>query len=409
MNSFLDDAGRFVIDWLMNIGLSHHYAILLRGIIIFLLVIISSIVANFIAKRIIISINSRIVKSTNNVWNKVLFKKKVFYKLSHFVSALIFYFSAHITLKYYPSYKILVQSASFIYMIIAGMVVTLSFINVSHSLYLQLSDAKSRPIKGYVQLVKIIIYFVSSILILSILIGKSPMTLLAGFGALAAVLLIVFKDSINAFSSSIQLSSNHMLKPGDKMIMPKYNIDGEVMEISMNIVKVKNSDNTIATISTNTLMAEPFTNFKGIYESGSRLIKRSFFIDLKTIHFLDKDELLKLKQNKFIPFEKISESIENAEETPKTNLSLFRNYIEYYLKNSTSIHQGYKFIIHHLQPTDKGVPVEICAYCTITKDEEYELFVSEITEHILAIVSEFELKIFQSPSPEQYHSHSLHE
>ncbi len=403
----MEEFGKILKEWLIDIGISPQLALWMRGIMIILFVILISIAANYIAKKIILAINSRIVKRTHTLWNRILFRKKVFSKLSHVISALVFYFSAKIVLSYYPSYMNLVQSASFIYITIIGMVVANSFMNASHEIYLHLPESKNRPIKGYIQVIKILIYFIGSIFILSIIIGKSPMALLAGFGAVAAILLVVFKDTITAFVSSIQLTSNEMLKPDDKIIMPKYNVDGDVMEIAMNTVKIRNFDQTILTISTNTLMLEPFTNVRGMIDSGSRLIRRSFFLDMKSIQLMSKDEGSQIAKKHFGKNILFNTSIEVIPEEMITNVSLLKKYIESYLKETPVILQEMKFIIRLLQPTDKGVPLEINAFCSITDDEAFENLISEITEHILAVIELFELHIFQSPSPIGTHSHFI--
>jgi len=304
----------------------------------------------------------------------------------------------------------IVESASLTYMIVVGLVVINAFINAAHDIYAQLPYAKNRPIKGYIQLVKIIIYFIGGILILSVIIGKSPITLFAGLGALAAVLLVVFKDTITGFVASIQLSSNNMLKPGDYMVMPKYNIDGEVIEISLSTVKVRNYDQTITSISTHTLIAEPFTNLKGIIESGNRLIRRSIFIDIKTVRFCSDEMLDKIKENEHLKMF-LENNFDSSSFSDKqlTNLGIFRKYLEYYLKQIPKIKTDMDFSVRHLQPTDKGIQTEIYAFYNENNIAEFDNVLSDIFEHILAIINEFGLKIFQSPSPEQYHSHSLHE
>ena len=397
----MQEIGIEIKQWLMDLGLTLHYAILVRGAIIILSVILLSIIANFIAKKIIILINSRIIKKTKNEWNTILFRRKVFSKLSHIISALVFYFAAHFTLRYYPSYMMIVKSAALTYMIVVGLIVINSFINAAHDIYSQLPYAKNRPIKGYIQLVKIIIYFIGGILILSVMIGKSPITLLAGLGALAAVLLVVFKDTITGFVSSIQLSSNKMLNPGDYMVMPKYNIDGEVMEISLSTVKIRNYDQTITTIATHTLIAEPFTNLKGIIESGNRLIKRSVFIDIKTVRFYSVEMLDKIKENEHLRlFLKNNLDESSFSDKQLTNLGIFRKYLEFYLKQIPEIKTDMEFSVRHLQPTDKGIQTEIYLFCNAKNNAEFDNILSGIFEHILAIINEFGLKIFQSPSPE---------
>ncbi len=397
----MHEIGIAVKQWLIDTGLDPHNAILVRGAIAIISVILASIIANFVTKKIINAINSRVVKRTKNEWNTFLYRRKAFSKLSHIVSALVFYYAAHFTLRYYPSYMAIVKSAALTYMIVVGMIIINAFINAAHDIYSRMPYAKSRPIKGYIQLVKIIIYFIGGILILSVIIGKSPTTLLAGLGALAAVLLVVFKDTLTGFVASVQLSSNNMLKPGDYMIMPKYNIDGEVTEISLSTVKIRNYDQTITTIATHTLIVEPFTNLKGVIESGNRMIRRSIFIDIKTVRFCTDEMLEKIKKSGQLKIflDNNPDITSTGSEIQLTNLSIFRKYLEFYLKQIPTIKPGLGFSVRHLQPTEKGIPTEIFTFCSHTKDVDYDNLLSELSEHILAIIKVFGLRVFQSPSP----------
>jgi miniconductance mechanosensitive channel len=287
-----------------------------------------------------------------------------------------------------------------------------SFINALHEIYLNLPIGKSRPIKGYIQVVKIIIYFIGVIVIISIIAKESPKTLLAGLGAMVAVLILVFRDTILGFVASIQLSANNMVKPGDWIEMPGHNADGDVLDITLNTVKVRNWDKTITTIPTYALVSESFKNWKGMEESGGRRIKRSIRIDMNSVRFVDPEMAEKLKKIHLLKdyIETRQEEIRKYNEENKidgsilvngrrmTNLGTFRVYIEQYLKNHPKVHQGLTMLVRHLQPDETGLPIEIYVFCKELAWADYEKIQADIFDHILAVVPEFGLRVFQNPT-----------
>jgi miniconductance mechanosensitive channel len=271
--------------------------------------------------------------------------------------------------------------------------------------YQSLEIAKSRSIKGYVQVVKIIIYFIAGILILSILLHKNPGRLLTGLGAMAAVLLLVFKDAILGLVASIQLSANDMVRVGDWITMPSRGSDGNVIEITLNTVKVQNFDKSISTIPTYALVSESFSNWRGMEESGGRRIKRYFQIDMKSVKFCDTRLLEKIKNMVQINdyFEKTNNEENKSTQSASaalqlTNLTVFRKYLEEYLKQNKTVRKDMTILVSLLQPTENGIPLQLIIFSKDTSVEKYENLQSEITEHILAVLPEFELKIFQNPA-----------
>jgi miniconductance mechanosensitive channel len=260
--------------------------------------------------------------------------------------------------------------------------------------------------------VKIIFYAAAVIMIISIFSGKAPSLLLGGLGAMAAVLILVFKDTILGFVASIQLSANKMVNVGDWISMPKYNADGDVIDISLNTVKVQNWDKTIATIPTYALVSESFNNWKGMEESGGRRIKRSINIDMNSVGFLDAEQIEKFrkyyllkdyinrKEKEISEFNK-SLKLEGDQVTngrKMTNLGTFRKYLEEYLKQHPKIHQDMTFLVRHLQPSDKGLPIEIYVFSNDQAWANYEAIQADIFDHILAIIPEFGLRVFQNPT-----------
>ncbi|NLN72868.1 MAG: mechanosensitive ion channel, partial [Bacteroidales bacterium] len=283
--------------WLLSLGLSETSAHHSKVLISILGIVVLAVVANFIAKKIIVAILTMIVKRTKNTWDDYLVKRKVFHKLSHLAPALVIQFTIGIALyEYSPNFSFVIERLTYVYMVIVWLLVINSLLNALHDIYLTFEMSKNRNIKGYIQLIKIIVFAVGAILIISILISKSPAKLLVGMGASAAIMTLVFKDTILGLVASIQASANNMVNPGDWIEMPARNADGSVLEITLNTVKVQNWDNTITTFPTYALVSESFINWKGMQESAGRRIKRTIFIDVRSVQFASVELLEKLKQ-----------------------------------------------------------------------------------------------------------------
>jgi miniconductance mechanosensitive channel len=402
-------------ELLLNWGLSEQYATFTKSFIIVVLILIIAYLSYLITNRIIFRVVHKLVTKTKYTWDDIVFQRKIFKRLSQLVPAIVIYYFAEIGLVDFPNAASLIQSIAYIYMIFVGMLVLDTFLTNLHSAYLTLPISNERPIKGYIQSVKIIIYAVGIIFILSVLIGKSPGALFASLGAVAAILILVFKDTILGFVSSIQLSANQMVKPGDWISMPTRNADGTVLEITLNTVKVQNWDKTISTIPTYALISESFQNWKGMEESKGRRIARSVYIDVKSIKFCDHEMLEKFKKIKLISdyIEQKQDEIEKynkelgVDDNDKvsrrnlTNVGVFRKYMEIYLEKHPKIHDNkppYLILVRHFQPTDKGLPIQIYCFSKYQAWADYEKVQADIFDHILAVVPEFELNIFQTPS-----------
>src|SRR6056297_15907 len=403
-------------ELLLSLGLPESYASAIKIILIVLIVLFLSWLAYFVAKKILINAINKIVRNTRNKWDNIIFNRKVLNRIAHLAPAIVIYYFAALGLNDFPETSSIIKSASNIYMIFVGMLVFDAFLTGVHNLYLTLPVSNERPIKGYIQTVKIIIYFIGTIFILSVILGKSPAALIAGLGAVAAILILVFKDTILGFVSSIQLSANKMVKPGDWISMPSRNADGVVQEITLHTVKVQNWDKTISTVPTYALISESFQKWKGMEESKGRRISRSVHIDIKSIQFCTHEMLEKFKQIKLIrdyiiqkqeEIEKYNKEldVENDRVSRRnlTNVGVFRKYVEIYLDKHPKIHPNippYITLVRHFQPTEKGLPIQI--YC-FSKEQSwgiYEQVQADIFDHILAVVPEFDLRIFQNPSGE---------
>lgn len=402
-------------DLLSGTGLSESLVVIIENITLIVITIGLAILADFIIKRIIIAAITRIARKSKNNWDDIFVERKVFNRLAHLAPAII----VHYALQYIfdaPGLVAFLENLTQAYMVLVVLLVIDATINALHEVYLTTPVSKGRNIKGYIQVVKIIFYFAAIILIISIFSGEAPKVLMGGLGAMAAVLMLVFKDTILGFVASIQLSANKMVNNGDWISMPKYNADGTVIDISLNTVKVQNWDKTIATIPTYALVSESFNNWKGMEESGGRRIKRSINIDMKSVGFLNKDQIEKFRKyhvlkdyitSKEKEITEYNKSLKLDEDTitngrKMTNLGTFRKYLENYLHNHPKIHQDMTFLVRHLQPTEKGLPMEIYVFSNDQEWANYESIQADIFDHILAIMPEFELRVFQNPTGDDF-------
>lgn len=405
---FLFDIKQLLINW----GIQESYANLLNIIVGTVIILIIAILSDIVARKLILGSITHIVKKTSTTWDDIIYEKKVFNRLSHLAPAIILLYSTRFVLGEYETITNLIQVLIKIYMIIISLLVAVSFLKAIAEIYQTLSISKDKPIKGYIQVVQIILYTVALILILSLILGKSPTVLLTGIGALAAVLILVFKDTILGFVASIQLSANNMLRIGDWISLPSHNADGTVTEITLNTVKVQNWDKTITTIPTYALVSESFGNWRGMEESGGRRIKRHINIDMRSVKFCSPEMLEKFKRiiylrdyieekQKEIEQYNIDNDIDESivvNGRRMTNLGTFRKYLEMYLKNHPMIHNDMTFLVRHLQPNEKGIPIEIYVFSKDQKWANYESIQADIFDHILAVIPEFELSVFQNPS-----------
>ena len=408
----MNDPAVWFKDLFVNAGLSYSFSSFLSTIALVVIVILFSWVSNLIAKAIILKIVTRIVKKTTNTWDDIFLEQKVFTRLSHFAPSLVIWFMASWALTSYPSWLIVIHKLTYIYMVFIGMVVINSFIEAWHEIYKTLPIARHRHIKGYVQLLKIFIVFITILVIVSVVFKKDISTLIAGFGAMAAVLILVFRDTLLGLVASIQLSADKMLKIGDWISIPRRDVDGVVIDITLTTVKVQNFDKTIITVPTYSLVNDSFQNWKGMEEAGIRQIKRSIFIDMSSIRFLDKELKERLSR---VP--ELKEFIELTEKqinlsgkgnndlaspffnsSQITNLGIFRFYAETYLRQHPQVDSTQTIIMRHRPFEGNGLPLQLYLFTKNNQFTPFENMQSGIFEHLLAIINEFGLKVFQQPS-----------
>lgn len=386
------------------------YARLTAVILSILALVIIAVVVHWITKMIVIRVIHRLVENTKTEWDDYLLKRKVFQSLSHLTSALVFYYSSNFS--QIPEVTSLIMMVTNIYFVIIFVKSVSGFLKASNDIYLTTPYAATRSIKGYIQLLMILVYFIAGIIIIAVVFDQKINYLLGGLSAIAAVLLLIFKDTILGLVASIQLSANNMLKPGDWIEVPKHGANGTVVDISLNTVKVQNGDKTIVTIPTYSLVADSFMNWSGMEESDGRRIKRSINIDMKSVKFCDERLLDKFQKFRLIQKYVTEKQKEITEYNKKlgvddltipngrrqTNLGVFRKYLEEYLRDNQNINKNMTFMVRQLQPLETGLPIEIYVFCNNKLLNEYEAIQADIFDHILAIIPEFELRVFQSPS-----------
>ncbi|MHC0038508.1 mechanosensitive ion channel family protein [Pseudoneobacillus sp. C159] len=380
----------------------------LSTIIMLLFIALLCFVANFITKKVFIRIITRIVNRTKFQWDNMLMERQVFRKLSHIVPALIIYYFAST----FPGNKHLIEKAAIAYIIIVGLAVINSILNALNDIYQTYEISKLKPIKGYIQVAKIIAITLGIILVIANMMGKNPLLLLSGIGALSAVFLLVFKDSLLGLVAGIQLTANDMVRVGDWIEMPKYEADGDIIDISLNTVKVQNWDKTITMIPSYALISDSFKNWRGMQTSGGRRIKRPLFIDTNSISFCTEEMISKFKSIHYLSDYITRREREIAEFNNEnnvnrsnpvngralTNIGVFRAYISNYLQNHPGINQEMTLMVRQLAPTEHGLPLEIYAFTNDIRWAVYETVQSDIFDHLFAVASEFDLRLFQNPS-----------
>ena len=399
-------------NFLLEYGFDEQTAGLLATAVEIAVVLVLAIVANLVAKRIVIRGVVALTERTATHWDDVVMKRRILHRLSHLAPALVIYHFATPVLGDYAQLSAVVRQTCLIYMLLVAVFVIDAALNAAVDIVRSSRVERDLPVKSFVQVLKLILYGVAAIAVLSLILGKSPLLLFSGLGAMTAVFMLVFKDPILGFVAGIQLSANRMVSRGDWIEMPKYGADGDVLEVALTTVKVQNWDKTITTIPTYALISESFRNWRGMSESGGRRIKRAINIDMQSIRFCDEEMLAQ-----FAKIQHVSEYLErkkreiaawNAEHgfdashsingRRLTNVGTFRAYVVAYLRNHPMIDDQMTFLVRQLAPSEHGLPIEIYVFSRDQKWSNYEGIQADIFDHILAVAPEFDLRVYQSPS-----------
>ena len=374
--------------------------------------LVVALLADLITKQILLRLVRGLTKRTVQTWDDALVEHNVFGRLAQIIPALVIYLGIPVIPTLTDSIDKLIQNVALAYMILMLMLAIAAALSAVNAIYAKYPHSRNRPIKGFIQLIQIAIYIVGGIIIVSALIEKSPIVLLGGFGAMTAILLLVFKDTILSLVASVQLTGQDMVRVGDWIEMPQFGADGDVIDVALHTVKVQNWDKTITTIPTHRLISDSFKNWRGMSSSGGRRIKRSINLDVSSIRFLSKAEVarfdrfallrdyLKNKQADLDAYQAaLNSDIEDEVNLRRlTNIGTFRAYVYNYLKNHPKIHDSMTLIVRHLAPAPDGLPIEIYAFTNTTEWAAYEGIQADVFDHIMAIVPEFGLRLFQNPS-----------
>ncbi len=395
-------------EWFYGLGLDQTVAELL-----FLGAIIAAVgvfcVAAYVTARAVLSVLlAYVAGKTRTSWDDILVESRLFSRLALFAPAVVVYLSAYA----FSAAQEGIQRAVLAYMVFVGVLACNSLLRGVSAIYRTLDVSRNRPIKGFVQIARIVIFFLAGVFILSALMGKSPWVFLTGMGALTALLLLIFKDTLLGLVASFQITAADMVREGDWISMPGYGADGDVIDVSLHTVKVRNWDKTITTIPTYALVSDSFKNWRGMEESGGRRIKRAIHIDMNTITFCTDEMLEKFEKIQFLSdyvSAKRAEVEEHNRETGAdpdqrvngrrlTNVGTFRAYVVAYLKNHPKIHQNMTFLVRQLAPGADGLPLEIYVFSNDQAWARYEEIQADLFDHVLAVIPEFGLRVFQNPS-----------
>lgn len=378
-------------------------------LIYLIFIVLLCLVAYIAIKKIVIKILKTIIRKTENKWDDAILESKTIHRALSLIPGIIVYSLAFLL----PSFQKFIELIAIIYISFMTVSAINSFLNAINLIYdANYTASKQRPIKGIIKVIKIIFFTIALIVVTAKLMGQSPIYVLSGLGALSAIIMLIFKDSILGMVAGVQMASNDLVRIGDWIEMPKYGADGDVIDISLTVVKVKNFDKTITTIPAYALVSDSFKNWRGMQSAGGRRIKRSINIDTSSISFCSVEQLSKLSQIEYLKEylkqrqEEIKEynEVHNIDESIPvngrrlTNIGTFRRYVIEYLKQHPKIHKDMIVMVRQLAPTESGVPLEIYAFTNDIVWINYEGIMADIFDHLFAVVPYFNLRIFQNIS-----------
>ena len=374
--------------------------------------LVGAVIVDLIVKRILVRTVRAIAKRSSASWDDALVRHDVFGRLAQVVPAVIIFVGVPLVPALPDGLTQLIRNVAMGYTVLMLTLAMTAALSAANMIYAALPVAKDRPIKGFVQLVQIVVWILGGVLIIAVVLDRSPLLLLSGFGAMTAILLLVFKDTILSLVASVQLTAQDMVRVGDWIEMPQFGADGDVVDVQLHTVKVQNWDKTITTIPTHRLITDSFKNWRGMSQSGGRRIKRELYLDVSSIRFQTQEEI-----DHFTRFALLSAYIRNkgqeladynaglatevdAEVNKRrlTNVGTFRAYAYNYLKNHPKIHKDMTLIVRQLAPGPEGLPLEIYCFTNTTEWAAYEDIQSDIFDHLLAIVPEFGLRLYQKPA-----------
>lgn len=407
----MDYIQHWLDEVLQNAGLTPDGVPYVKVLIMVMVLLLVSWLSLLITQRLLVSFVHSFFRRTTNQWDDVLIEYRLFHKLAYIVPVLLLRILAPVVFADFGPLLPVVFKATDILIVAVIVSVIVACIRGIEFFLVSSPMFKDKPLASYFQLMRIVMYIAAGILILSILLGRSPVYFLSAFGAMTAIILLIFKDTILGLVASVQISANDMVRVGDWVEMPKFNADGDVIAINLNTVKIRNWDNTITTVPTYYFITDSFKNWRGMQESGGRRIKRSLYINLHSVKFVDTE-----MRERFKRFDIIKEFVSQRQQEIEqynlkhnvntaelingrrmTNIGVFRRYAEAYLKNHRLIRKDMTLLVRHLPPQEQGVPIEVYCFTATTAWAEYEEIQADIFDHLLAAASHFDLEVFQKP------------
>jgi miniconductance mechanosensitive channel len=377
-----------------------------------LALLVVAVVIDLIAKRLLVAVVRSFAKRSSATWDDALVSHNVFGRFAQVLPALIVYVGIAFIPGLAEGAIQLIRNVAMAYMVLMSTLTLTALLSAGNTIYSASPAAKNRPLKGFVQLVQIVVWVLGGIMIIAAVLDRSPLLLLSGFGAMTAILLLIFKDTILSLVASVQLTAQDMVRVGDWIEMPQFGADGDVVDVQLHTVKIQNWDKTITTIPTHRLISDSFKNWRGMSQAGARRIKRAIHIDMSSIRFQTQDEVDHFKR-----FALLRDYIENktkelsdynaglkieveadVNRRRMTNIGTYRAYAFNYLKNHPKIHDGMTLLVRQLELGSEGMPLEIYCFTNTTDWGDYEGIQSDVFDHLLSIVPEFGLRLYQKPA-----------
>lgn len=384
------DLGNWMNKILIGWGVDPKIANTFDEAIIAVLMICIAVGLDYLCQSIFVGGMKKYTKHSPHVWNTLLMKRRVFHNLIHTIPGILIYVMLPMAFVRGKELLLISQKICAIYIIMSLLLALNGVLLMILDVYTEKATAKNRPMKGFIQVLQVLLFFVGGIIMIAIVVNKSPASLFAGLGASAAILMLVFKDTILGFVAGIQLSANDMVRLGDWITLPSGNANGVVQEITLNTVKIQNFDNTISTVPPYSLVSNPFQNWRGMVESGGRRVMKNITLDLTTLKFCTPEMLDNFRKE--IP---LLADYQPEEGVIPTNSQVYRVYIERYLCSLPVVNQDLDLIISQKEATEYGVPIQVYFFSRNKIWKEYERIQSDIFDHLLAMVPKFELKVYQ--------------
>lgn len=384
------DLGNWMNKILIGWGVDPKIANTFDEAIIAVLMICIAVGLDYLCQSIFVGGMKKYTKHSPHVWNTLLMKRRVSHNLIHTIPGILIYALLPMAFVRGKELLLISQKICAIYIIMSLLLALNGVLLMILDVYTEKATAKNRPMKGFIQVLQVLLFFVGGIIMIAILVNKSPASLFAGLGASAAILMLVFKDTILGFVAGIQLSANDMVRLGDWITLPSGNANGVVQEITLNTVKIQNFDNTISTVPPYSLVSNPFQNWRGMVESGGRRVMKNITLDLTTLKFCTPEMLDNFRKE--IP---LLADYQPEEGVIPTNSQVYRVYIERYLCSLPVVNQDLDLIISQKEATEYGVPIQVYFFSRNKIWKEYERIQSDIFDHLLAMVPKFELKVYQ--------------